>query len=327
MYLKTIEAVRKYMLYRPMVPDSRDILFSGSVRTAGPDKDDVRLTAEVEHLTCFIGGMVGMSAKIFGLEGDLEIAKKLTDGCVWAYEVTPSGIMPEGAIVMPCTSAEHCTWNETAYYDFLDPSGAQRDKNVEIYEEKKAIREAEAKQAAEVEAIRLAALDKVEAGAAEAGAAHPETDINNEVTESNGNLQNYDPTDPSKATPALEKSEPALLQKRALTPSEQSYKDKSKSTEAELQEMSTVGRGRKPPPVFATEPTAPNPLVDPMKPLGHKEFVQSRIKLESLPPGFVTIKSRKYILRYLHQVFHTISSMLIIFTDQKQSNLSGTCIA
>jgi len=67
------------------------------------------LTAEVEHLTCFIGGMIGMGAQIFGIDGDLELAKKLTDGCVWAYGATKTGIMPEGAIVLPCKSAEHCT--------------------------------------------------------------------------------------------------------------------------------------------------------------------------------------------------------------------------
>src|SRR6187402_470499 len=121
MYLKTIDGVRKWMLYRPMIPGDRDILFSGSVTTFGGQAQDLELSADVEHLTCFIGGMVGMGAKVFGLEGDLEIAKKLSDGCVWAYESTRSGIMPEGATVMPCKSAEHCTWNETAYWEYLDP--------------------------------------------------------------------------------------------------------------------------------------------------------------------------------------------------------------
>src|ERR1700692_2878546 len=109
MYLKTIDAVRKWMLYRPMVPDNRDVLFSGSITTMGDPELDLKLSADVEHLTCFIGGMVGMSAKIFGIEGDLEIAKRLADGCVWAYESTLTGIMPEGATVMPCKSSEHCT--------------------------------------------------------------------------------------------------------------------------------------------------------------------------------------------------------------------------
>ena len=112
-----------------MLPDNRDILFSGSVTTYGDPATDLTLTAEVEHLTCFIGGMIGMGAQIFGIDGDLELAKKLTDGCVWAYGATKTGIMPEGAIVLPCKSAEHCTWNETTYREYLDPLGYQRDKN------------------------------------------------------------------------------------------------------------------------------------------------------------------------------------------------------
>ncbi|CAL3971661.1 unnamed protein product [Diplocarpon coronariae] len=134
MYTKTIDAVRKWMLYRPMVPDNRDILFAGSVTTNGDPSQDLILTAEVEHLTCFIGGMFGMGAKIFGIEGDLEIAKKLTDGCVWAYESTRSGVMPESAIVLPCKDAEHCTWNETLYWEYLDPMRIQRDRNVADYD-------------------------------------------------------------------------------------------------------------------------------------------------------------------------------------------------
>ena len=83
LYLKTIDAIRKWMLFRPMVPDNRDILFSGSVSTMGDPENDLVLSADVEHLTCFLGGMVGMASKIFGLEGDslnLSLAMEISVG-------------------------------------------------------------------------------------------------------------------------------------------------------------------------------------------------------------------------------------------------------
>lgn len=99
--------------------------------------ENFELVGDVEHLTCFIGGMVGMAAKIFGLEDDLEIAKRLADGCVWAYGITPSGIMPESATVLPCKNAERCTWNETIYHRYLDPGWKTRDESLRVYLENK----------------------------------------------------------------------------------------------------------------------------------------------------------------------------------------------
>jgi len=134
MYLETIKAIKKHLLYRPMLPNNPDILFTGSVSTYSSQAEkEFALSGDVEHLTCFIGGMVGMAAKIFDLEGDLEIAKKLTEGCVWAYGSTPAGIMPESAQVLPCKSAEHCNWNETAYHHHLDPNWQVREANLQEY--------------------------------------------------------------------------------------------------------------------------------------------------------------------------------------------------
>jgi len=86
-----------------MVPRTSIFYFSGSVRTEWQTRGrKLSLLLRTEHLTCFIGGMVGMASKIFDIKGDLEIAKKLTDGCVWAYGSMPSDIMAESAVLMPC---------------------------------------------------------------------------------------------------------------------------------------------------------------------------------------------------------------------------------
>src|SRR5699024_4089917 len=97
MYERSMDAVRKYLLFRPMTQDSRSILFAASAISAEPPstKFDLDLKYEGSHLACFAGGMFGIGAKIFGIKGDLQIAAKLTDSCNWAYESTETGIMPE----------------------------------------------------------------------------------------------------------------------------------------------------------------------------------------------------------------------------------------
>lgn len=129
MYEMSVEATKKYLLFRPMIPEEeRDILFAGQVTTSGhlDDETDVKLKAEGTHLTCFVGGMFAVGAKIFERNGDLEIAKKLTDGCVWAYESTTTDIMPEHFITLPCEHRERCPWNKTLYWEALDPYKSTR---------------------------------------------------------------------------------------------------------------------------------------------------------------------------------------------------------
>jgi mannosyl-oligosaccharide alpha-1,2-mannosidase len=312
------------MLYRPMTPGNRDVLFSGSVSTAGDPERDLRFNAEVQHLACFIGGMIGMGSKIFSLEGDLELAKRLADGCVWAYGATPSGIMPEAATVMACESTEHCTWNETAYYEFLDPMGSERDHNLEEYLKAKAAREEELK------VFKIAAANK-----AEQDRTNDEED--HEGFASEGSLRKDDLPEPQHTEEdhhwSLNKSEPISLEKRQISPkedvpklvshnfktdvaiakanyqndqaksgglrgvTEKLYQEKSKTTEAELQDL-TAGRQSEIPLSRAMQSPIPSEILpDPLQPLSHKEYVEARIKQQGLPPGFVAIAGRKYILR------------------------------
>jgi mannosyl-oligosaccharide alpha-1,2-mannosidase len=360
MYLKTIDAVRDWMLYRPMLPGNQDILFSASVTTAGEPETDLKLTAEVEHLTCFIGGMIGMGAKIFGIEGDLEIAKKLAEGCVWAYESTPSGIMPESATVFPCESSEHCTWNETAYWNSLDPLGKDRDKILEEYIQSKAAREAELAELVEA-AEKEAEEDRVAAQqAADNALATPDEDIarheakaaeippekqaediakHDEKTKSAAMLSStYKPEPvPTSHVVSLQKrqsspredlpkpithnfrddvaqakenykkdtaNDPGALKGVSSPPSdmmpqEKQYMEKVLTTEAELRGLAS-GRQAE---VSISEhssqqsSTTGEALPDPLRPPSHEEFVEARIKQDALPPGYVTIRGRKYILR------------------------------
>jgi mannosyl-oligosaccharide alpha-1,2-mannosidase len=120
MYEKAMDAARKHLLFRPMIKDDRDVRFLATVTKPRPDAEMV-YEYEGAHLTCFAGGMFAVGSKLFGIESDLDLAAKLTDGCVWAYESTKTGIMPEKFMMTPCKKDEPCEWDEAKYWKALDP--------------------------------------------------------------------------------------------------------------------------------------------------------------------------------------------------------------
>ncbi|CAG8496247.1 8799_t:CDS:10 [Paraglomus occultum] len=50
---------------------------------------------KMEHLSCFVPGMVAMGAKTLNRSGDLKIAEELAESCYWSYNQTITGIGPE----------------------------------------------------------------------------------------------------------------------------------------------------------------------------------------------------------------------------------------
>ena len=133
MYELAVESTTKNLLFRPMIPDEkRHILHAGLAKVTesiDPTEDKTNLEPEGTHLTCFAGAMFAIGAKIFDRNDDMDIAWKLTDGCVWAYEATNTGIMPESFLAIPCPDMDDCPWNQTLWYEKLDPFGDLREKN------------------------------------------------------------------------------------------------------------------------------------------------------------------------------------------------------
>ncbi|KAF4589268.1 class I alpha-mannosidase 1A [Ophiocordyceps camponoti-floridani] len=135
LYEDAADAIDKYLLYRPMIEGQWDALFPAKVSVSSQSADDLLYHYEVTHLTCFIGGMFGLGGKLFSRPDDIETAKKLTDGCVWAYQATASGIMPDGGTVVPCPSMDRCEFNKTRWWELLDGSKDWRDDQVRKWEE------------------------------------------------------------------------------------------------------------------------------------------------------------------------------------------------
>jgi len=111
MYEKAFIAAEKHLFYAPLNPENKDLLISGQVRAT---EGGLELDPSGQHLVCFVGGMVGIAGKIFEHDADLIVARKLTDGCIWAYESMASGIAPEIYHTVPCEKQTNidCTWNE-----------------------------------------------------------------------------------------------------------------------------------------------------------------------------------------------------------------------
>ena len=133
MYEMAAESTIENLLFRPMIPDEeRHLLHVGLAKIAerkDPAEDKVDLKPEGTHLGCFAGAMFAIGAKAFDRKDDMDIAWKLTDGCVWAYEATKTEIMPETYLAIPCPDADNCAWNETLWYGALDPFGDSREKS------------------------------------------------------------------------------------------------------------------------------------------------------------------------------------------------------
>jgi mannosyl-oligosaccharide alpha-1,2-mannosidase len=137
MYTKTVDVAIEKLIYKPMVKDGRDILASGDLSLAFNSSSETGELIETfkavsSHLVCFAGGMFALSGVIFDRPEDVEIGRKLTDGCIWAYNVTATGIMPEDFYLSKCESKTDCKWNETKYFEELDPYREHRAKTPTI---------------------------------------------------------------------------------------------------------------------------------------------------------------------------------------------------
>jgi mannosyl-oligosaccharide alpha-1,2-mannosidase len=289
MYEQSMDVVKESLVFRPMLPNENDVLFCGKLNVPSRvDKSIVGdLTAENAHLTCFAGGMFGMGAKIFDRPNDLEIAKKLTEGCIWSYNMTQSGIMPESFEAIPCESARECTWNETLYRENLDP---RSDDRLQSYKEQMQVYHSQLASASSWYEEQLAAMT-----------APPETMI--------------DPAFPVLATQTPADAD--TLEKRQLANS---------LNDAELPAtlLASEGAGLNRDSVIAGRPDQPQGqptkvqpsfnaeeavldssltlpafpyLYTPSPPLNHKDYVENKVQEERLPPGVTRIGARNYILR------------------------------
>lgn len=291
MHEKVADTVKQYLLYRPMIKDeTRNILFSARGISRDGTADSLTYIYEVTHLTCFLGGMFAMGGRIFDRPEDVEVGLRLADGCVWAYDVMPSGIMPEFSTILPCADMDDCPWNQTLWHDGIDPSKQWRAEEMIRYEGLLAQWEAER---AEIEALEREAVPAAESPS-EAGTKQVQ---------------------PAAAAEAAAAAAPSafgasvVVSKRDLD--DAAVKQKAKALENDLspngKANSTAVPAAVSAPAAAVEPTAQKdsqqlPPVKklrskPKMPRTHEEYVEDQISRKHLLPGFVDLIDRRYILR------------------------------
>lgn len=118
LYKDSALVIDKHMLFRAAIPDEKkgsDLLFCGDIYSDTDGK--IVLHADLQHLTCFIGGMFGLAGRLFKIDKHIDLGAKLTKGCIYAYAAMPTGIMPETFSMLPCPERTTCPWNQTAWHD------------------------------------------------------------------------------------------------------------------------------------------------------------------------------------------------------------------
>ncbi|OQV05268.1 hypothetical protein CLAIMM_10038 [Cladophialophora immunda] len=118
-YRDSMTAAIEHLLFRPMLPNNTDILVAGSATVVAGKPT---LKPEGQHLSCFTGGMFILGGKLFSLPEHVDIGTKLTQGCIYAYNAFPTGIMPEIFQMRPCPSPDACEWNGDGASELL-PAG------------------------------------------------------------------------------------------------------------------------------------------------------------------------------------------------------------
>lgn len=106
-YRNATKTMINRLLFRPMTPKKLDIVFPGTFRVG----DKIQLDSEIRQEACFAGGMFALGGRIFNITEHVNLGARLVNGCMWAYNAFPHGIMPESFKMVPC-ELNGCKWDE-----------------------------------------------------------------------------------------------------------------------------------------------------------------------------------------------------------------------
>ncbi|KAK0721523.1 glycosyl hydrolase family 47-domain-containing protein [Apiosordaria backusii] len=291
MHEKTVAAVKKYLLFRPMAKGDPDILFSAKATSIDGTAEKLNYEWEITHLTCFLGGMFGLGGKIFESPEDVEIGKKLAEGCFWAYDVMPTGIMPEHATIMPCKSATDCKFNETAWHEKLDFRASYRAEEMERYYESKSAWKKQVEEIKKQQALQKERVEKAKTEAAKRPVAE-----NTGNTNTNTAAQPKTDSQPAQRQQeekprAREGSFPSRFQRRQLNATSNEPRGTDLQNSLDLNSAPAPKSNANTADDFniysdddtqipLTELTLPP---EPIKPMSHEEYIADRLKNEIIP--------------------------------------------
>ncbi|KAL9943327.1 hypothetical protein D7B24_005128 [Verticillium nonalfalfae] len=119
---EALDTVSKNLVFRPLIPDNADILFIGDTNAHKTRANEH--VPEMQHLSCFAGGMYALASRLLNRPDYMSIAEKITRGCVWSYKAFPTGLMAEISSHISCAQLTTppntdlqaaCEWSEKAW--------------------------------------------------------------------------------------------------------------------------------------------------------------------------------------------------------------------
>lgn len=288
MYDKIINTTKEYLLYKPLVEDKYDLLFTGAYTPLVLDETTGRYNgwfeSESGHLSCFVGGMYALGSKVFDRPEDLETAKKLTDGCVWQYSSMITGIGPEGMSPAVCKDINNCEWNETEWRHQVAEEHAKSNHWFELRLQRALNPDLES----DASSITFpVAVDNPEFGT---WGAHTKRQVDGAVEAAKDTVSNAADNLLAKIAEPLAGDAQALVKPK--TNSQQGTPTKPEDAPA-----AKTAAG-------SPTPTKPRETWD--------QIMDEYIREEKLPPGALSIKDRRYILRSVpsHPSLHSPSPFL-----------------
>ncbi|KHN95074.1 Glycoside hydrolase, family 47 [Metarhizium album ARSEF 1941] len=113
MTVLSLDTGRDKLLFKPMTPKDEDILMSGNLDASAGKRES---TAQMQHLTCFLGGTYALAGKLVGRNDYVDLGARLTAGCVWAYDSFPTNVMPEVTELVKCEKLDQpCPYREDEF--------------------------------------------------------------------------------------------------------------------------------------------------------------------------------------------------------------------
>ncbi|GAA5859607.1 hypothetical protein JCM8547_006161 [Rhodosporidiobolus lusitaniae] len=86
LYASAVDSAQEHLIRRiEVVPGREDLTIVGN-KDWGTWKNDL------QHLTCFAGGMLGLGSRLLARPHDFETGVNVTNACVWVYESSETGV-------------------------------------------------------------------------------------------------------------------------------------------------------------------------------------------------------------------------------------------
>jgi hypothetical protein len=129
MYIQALEIAKRRLFFAPMTNTNKDFVFTTLLRLDYPAMSQwpARRQQSIWQRDCSLGGILATGSRLFNRTEDLDVARRMIDGCLWAYKSTRSGLMAPWMEVASCgPGMKKCEWDESVWRDAVLPSPREK---------------------------------------------------------------------------------------------------------------------------------------------------------------------------------------------------------